>query len=67
MLYIYKQLLLFLGTDESARLYAADILKSNQRMVKSMPTGIQPDWLADPPPKKEPKIRTKTKAKSRKT
>jgi len=53
--------------ESELQLCAADVLKSYQRMVKSMPTGIQPDWLADPPPKKEPKIRTKTKAKSRKT
>ena len=53
--------------ESELQLCAADVLKNYQRMVKSMPTGIQPDWLADPPPKKESKIRTKTKAKSRKT
>ena len=43
---------------------AGEVLKNYQRMVSGAPTGMQADWLADPPSKRNQGSKAKTKAKS---
>ena len=43
---------------------AGEVLKNYQRMVSGAPTGMQADWLADPPSKRNQGSKAKAKAKS---
>ena len=46
---------------------AGEVLKNYQRMVSSAPTGMQADWLADPPSKRNQGGKTKSKTKTKST
>lgn len=53
--------------ESELKMCAGEILKNYQRMVSNAPTGMQADWLADPPSKKNKGSKPESKTKKQST